>query len=368
MTDEAKPPKKKPGGGARRPRTPRAKQGAKPEAEGLEAPTQASDASDAEPTEVTVGPDAEPTQAIGGPDAEPTQVIDGADAEPTQRLGGPPPPAYTPLPKVATPSSGGERRGVLWAVVVVAAIAALAVVLVWAFAVRDTGDYFIGTWAPATGEGGGFVIARQDGSFEVTAYSPDLTLVGTFPAARDGDTLTFRLADEAAASGLLEARLTYVEDRDVLLFQAAGMGVEGAGVEYVRVDELQAAPPPTPPPATPTPTPTSSPTASPTGTPTPSPTGTDTAANDQAVVDGIISIQVGILDWRGANGAFPPPEEVAQSGGVGEYVSPWPTNPFTGQPMAPGDQPGDYTYEQLSGGQGYRLVGHLANGFTFTVP
>ena len=36
--------------------------------------------------------------------------------------------------------------------------------------------------------------------------------------------------------------------------------------------------------------------------------------------------------------------------------------------MVAGDQPGDYTYEQLNGGQAYKLTGHLAGGLTFTVP
>ena len=350
MTDEAKPPTT-PREDAKRPRAPRGQEARGPK--GDEAPQD-------------VGAVAEATQVLSGADAEATQDV-GADAEATQRLGGPPPPVFTPLPSVATPSGGGDRRGLLWIVIAVAAIAAVAVILVWAFAVRDTGDYFVGTWAPASGEGGGFVIASDDGSFEVSAYDRDLTLMGKYPATRDGRTLTFRFSDTEAGFGLLEARLTYIEERDVLLYQAAGMGAEGAGIEYVRVDELRPAPLPTRPPATPTPT--SSPTPSPTGTPVPSPTGTDVADNDQKVVEGIVAIQVGILDWRTANGGvFPPPGEVTESGGVGEYVSPWPTNPFTGQPMAPGDQPGDYTYEQLNGGQGYKLVGHLANGFTFTVP
>jgi hypothetical protein len=36
--------------------------------------------------------------------------------------------------------------------------------------------------------------------------------------------------------------------------------------------------------------------------------------------------------------------------------------------MAVGDQEGDYTYEQLNGGQGYKLVAHLADGLPFTLP
>ncbi len=30
---------------------------------------------------------------------------------------------------------------------------------------------------------------------------------------------------------------------------------------------------------------------------------------------------------------------------LGAFVSPWPDNPFTGAPMAPGSNPGDYVYD-----------------------
>ena len=36
--------------------------------------------------------------------------------------------------------------------------------------------------------------------------------------------------------------------------------------------------------------------------------------------------------------------------------------------MTPGTAPGSYVYEQLSGGQGYKLTGYLSNGLTYTVP
>ena len=36
--------------------------------------------------------------------------------------------------------------------------------------------------------------------------------------------------------------------------------------------------------------------------------------------------------------------------------------------MKPGTQPGDYTYEQLNGGAGYKLTGYVSNGLTYTVP
>jgi len=395
MTDEAKPPQKKPADAPRRPRKPAAdgakrprktpalakepaETAAEPAAEmaAAEAPDEEAAAAapatpdaDAEAT-AALPPDAAATQVVA-PDVAATQVLPGTDAGPTQVMpsGGGAPPPFAPVPRVVTPSGGGDRRSLPWIVLAVAAIAIVAIVLAWAFAMRDSGEQFVGTWAPVSGEGGGLVIEMQDGGYDVSVYDPDLKAVGTYPAVRDGDTLTFRFSKEEAGLGLLEARLTYMEDRDVLLLQLAGMGEEGAAMEYVRVDALEAAPTPSAMP-TPTSTPTASPTASPTGSPSPSPspTSTDTSQNDERVIDGIVVIQVGVLNWAQENGGFPPPAEVSQQAGVGQYVTPWPTNPYTGQPMVAGDQPGDYTYEQLNGGQGYELVGHLANDFTFTVP
>ena len=42
----------------------------------------------------------------------------------------------------------------------------------------------------------------------------------------------------------------------------------------------------------------------------------------------------------------------------------WPTNMFTGQPMQPGQDKGDYTYARLDGGKKYSLVAHLSDGST----
>jgi len=404
MTDEAKPPKKRPDGAAKRPRKPAAdaakrprkapaKAGrpepaaepepetAAPAPEGAAADTPPEPVADADATVATppdeaataiVTPDDATTQVVAA-DAMPTQVLDGAATEPTQVLasaGGGAPPAFAPLPRVATPTGGDDRRTTLWLVLAVAAVAVLAVALVWAFALRDDGEQFVGNWAPVSGEGGGYVIEATDGGFDVSVYDAELALTGTYPATRDGDTLTFRFTDTQTQLGLVEATLTYVEDRDVLVQRLAATGEEGAAVEFVRVDALQAAATPSPTPM-PTSTPTASPTASPSGSPslTPSPTSTDTTQYDGQVQNGIVAIQVGVLNWAQANGnLYPPVGEVTQSGGVAQYVSPWPTNPFTGQPMAPGDQEGDYTYEQLNGGQGYKIIGHLTDGLPFTVP
>jgi hypothetical protein len=90
---------------------------------------------------------------------------------------------------------------------------------------------------------------------------------------------------------------------------------------------------------------------------------------DQQVQANIAALQVGIVAWAADNNnLYPPPQDVVQGGGISQYVNPWPTNPNTGQPMAPGTSPGSYVYEQLSGGQAYKLTGYLSNGLTYSVP
>jgi len=67
---------------------------------------------------------------------------------------------------------------------------------------------------------------------------------------------------------------------------------------------------------------------------------------------------------RGGGQKFPPPNEVNSNGLLGKMVMPWPVNMFSGQPMQPGDNKGDYTYTLMSGGRQFTLVGHLSDGST----
>jgi hypothetical protein len=70
-----------------------------------------------------------------------------------------------------------------------------------------------------------------------------------------------------------------------------------------------------------------------------------TSAEGSAVEDGIRTIHEGIYKWSVDNGnRFPPEAEVRPDGAIGQYVANWPTNPYTGQPMASGSGPGDFTY------------------------
>jgi hypothetical protein len=391
MTDEAKPPKKRPAAGAKRPRKPAgegARKSRKPAAgdpqpaapddaataaaaDPPEAPTPVTPPADA-PTQVTPPAEAptqvtargDPPTEIAPPPEAPTQVVAGSAGGPG--AGGP----YAPLPRVAAPSRGDGNQAPTWLIILAVVSVALAIVVaLWAFVLRGGGDEFVGSWAPISGDGGGLVIELQDGDLLVSMFAPDMQLTGTYPATRDDDTLTFRFTDTETALGQVKATLEYEEDTDHLILTLSAGGEQSTPIEFVRVDALEAAPSATPTPIA-TPTPTASPSASPSGSPslTPSPTGTDTGQYDQQIVNAIVQIQVGVINWNTENGSYPPANEVTPAGGVGQMLTAWPTNPYSGQPMASGEEPGDYTYEQLDGGQGYRLVGHLAGGATFTVP
>ena len=284
-------------------------------------------------------------------------------AAPPAESGEPPAPPFAPVPQTIEDTGGGGST--LWLVLALAAVAVVAVLLVWAFALRDTGEQFAGDWAPADGSGGGLVVSLQGDDFTVTMYDEDLEVLGSYPAARDGDVLTYRFTDAESGRGMTKAMLTLDEDRDVLTLRLTAADAHGSSREYIRVDALQAAAPPTP-----TVAPTASPSASPTDPPSPgpSPTSTDPAALDQQVVEGVSAINGAVVAWSAANGnVFPAAADVSPDGAVRQYLTDWPANPYTGEPMSFGSEKGDYTYEQLTGGQGYRLTAHLSAG-TLTMP
>ena len=48
-------------------------------------------------------------------------------------------------------------------------------------------------------------------------------------------------------------------------------------------------------------------------------------------------------------------------------MSPWPTNPFSNQPMKPGEGVGDYVYTP-GAGTAYTLAVNLSDGTQYTAP
>jgi predicted amidohydrolase YtcJ len=88
--------------------------------------------------------------------------------------------------------------------------------------------------------------------------------------------------------------------------------------------------------------------------------------------EGIHSLQIAIQSWTVDNGDKFPPASVVTEEGLKLYFpdgdTPWPGNPWTGEPMKPGTDRGDYTYARLNGGRSYRLAGHISATQDYVVP
>jgi len=313
-------------------------------------------------TRVLPSADEGATQVLGGEPDDITRVMPAAGAAP------PRPPQPTLM--MSRPSS--SRGGVPWWVwLVVALLIAAGAAAVWYFYLRPapppSGDEFIGTWSPEAGTGGGLVIARSGDQFRITQYDRQLESVGSTLADLVADQLELTVQASALGltgfSGEVQGILTHDQATDRLKLVFSSGDVRSEDLVFVRTEVLR----PGSPSPTPTPTPSPSPSASPTISPTPS--SSPSAAADQQVRDAIAKLQVGIITWAtNNNNLYPAPQEVVNGGGISQYVNPWPTSPFTNQPMTPGTDPGDYTYEQINGGQSYKLTGYLSNGLTYTVP
>ena len=92
------------------------------------------------------------------------------------------------------------------------------------------------------------------------------------------------------------------------------------------------------------------------------------SAREAAVKESIHALQVAVQSWMVDHGdKAPPVDEVRPGGKLETYIDQWPANAYTGEPMEPGDAPGDYTYKRLEAGQRFRLTGHFEDG-DFTVP
>ena len=315
---------------------------------------------------------------------EATRVMPGGETEATRVMpaaGGtssPPPPTQPTLVMShgRQPSSGGGVPWWVWLIVILAILAAAATI--WFFYLRPTtpsttaGEVFVGNWAPQDGSGGGLVIKQDGDQFTVTQYDAQLQQSGSTAATLTGDQLEVTVKASAIGltdvTGSVQGSLTHDEASDTLTLQFKAGSLSLKPIMYDRVEVLlpaSASPSPTPS----SPSPSASPTASPSPTSTTSPSPSASPGSDQLTQDNIAKLQVGIVAWAADNNnLYPPPQDVVDGGGLSQYVSPWPTNAFTGQPMAPGTSPGSYVYEQLSGGQAYKLTGYLSNGLTYTVP
>lgn len=74
-------------------------------------------------------------------------------------------------------------------------------------------------------------------------------------------------------------------------------------------------------------------------------------------------LSVGVQSYYAENEAYP--TAVTQAT-VGEYISAWPNNPWTHQPMAQGTAVGDFTYTVIA--DGFQIAGHKADGTDVVAP
>jgi hypothetical protein len=87
-------------------------------------------------------------------------------------------------------------------------------------------------------------------------------------------------------------------------------------------------------------------------------------AKDGAAKAQLMMIKTGVQAYIASNGSVPADASEAT---LGSFVAPWPVNPFTKQPMAAGDAPGDYVYTP-GAGTAYTLAVRLSDGSTYTAP
>jgi hypothetical protein len=93
-------------------------------------------------------------------------------------------------------------------------------------------------------------------------------------------------------------------------------------------------------------------------------TGKIDVARDATVKAQLLMIKTGIAAQVATTGTLPADASQATLGNV---VSPWPTNPFSNQPMKPGEGVGDYVYTP-GAGTAYTLSVNLSDGSQYTAP
>jgi len=94
------------------------------------------------------------------------------------------------------------------------------------------------------------------------------------------------------------------------------------------------------------------------------PTSNIDIAKDQAAKSNLVNIRTAIQSYVAVNGLLPPVVSQEVLGGI---VSPWPTNPWTKQPMAQGESKGDIVYTP-GAGTSFTLGVYLSDGGVATAP
>jgi hypothetical protein len=337
-------------------------------------------------TVVHLSPDEGATETLSGESADVTTVL------PAGGEGGAAPPPY-PRPTVVMThpqrrgsrdtgrDSGGDgdRGGsnTWWIVLLIIILAAAAAAALWFFVLRPKSSTpaptpsptaaafaWAGTWTRTDGGGGGVVVQQSGNVYQITVYDSQLQAVGVATSQLKAGSLQFTIHTQQQVAGLtgpLTVSLTPGQSADRAQMLIASPNQNSVSLGLQRTSSLLPASPSA------STSPSVSPPGSPSVSPTPSPSTSISA--EQQVINGVTKLQVGVITWSTNNSnLYPTAAEVSQQGGVAQYAIPWPTNPYTGQPMKPGTQPGDFVYQQLSGGQAYSITGHLANGLTNRVP
>ena len=320
---------------------------------------------DADETVVAPPADTDATRIMSGEAVDATRVMPAAAAAPPPR-----PPRPQPTLMMSRPPK--QSSSTWWIVLVVVLLALVAAAAAWYFLLRDKGAEpaphpspafdWVGAWGRTDGSGGGVVVDQSGKKYQVTVYGSALQVLGTAAATPRGKDLTFALQSSETVGGLpgpFQITLQAGPGEDLADMKVTGGNQTTVIIPLKRVAALV----PVSPSASPTVTPT--PTLSPSSSPSPSPS----PSADQQIIDAIVKLQTGVITWStNNNNLYPAPADVSQTGGVAAYVNPWPANPYNGQPMKPGTQPGDFVYEQLNGGGAYKLTGYIGNGLTYTVP
>ena len=318
--------------------------------------------------------------AVTPPDAGATRVMSGEAVDETRVMpaagdaASPPPLPPRPQPTLMMSRPPKQSSSTWWIVLLVVLLALVAAAAAWYFLIRDKGATpapqssptfdWVGAWGRTDGTGGGVVVEQTGKDYQVTVYGSTLQVLGTTVAKPKGNHLAFELQSQESVGGLpgpFQITLQAGPGKNFADMKVTGANQTTVVVPLNRVAALV----PISPSASPTVTPMTTPTMSPSSSPSSSPS----AGTDQQVIDAVVKLQTGVITWAtNNNNLYPTPTDVSQTGGVAAYVNPWPANPYTGQPMKPGTQPGDYTYEQLNGGAGYKLTGFISNGLTYSVP
>jgi len=235
-----------------------------------------------------------------------------------------------------------SRTTLLAILPVVVAIAVLALVM----AFRPGGGQFVGSWQvhdPVSGATTTVRIVRTGGGFELRVPTAQVAPVPYL--FRNGKLVPAPGYESACVLALVGGKLVMT--------------------------------PPEAPAIKPTPRAVPAATLSPAATPTSQPSSTATpdpnAQQDAQITQGVHTIQAAVQSWAADHGdVFPTADLVVSTGPFSAYVAAvgsWPTDPVSGQPMKPGSGAGDYTYEQLDGGQSFRLTGYGVDGTPLvTVP